>query len=225
MASAHKEPTGAHKTMQTYTAAQISGSLTHAYLACAGVPTARCHASPLSGVPCVCIAGTAFYVLEQGTQYMRSDLPNTTSIQPSAADCANKCQQYSGKPGCTAWTWHHPTAPSNAGSCHLKAWRPDAAHQVERNSQATSGSIIGEASLVSDKRQRSTYRLLPADCYSQQVSSHQYKRTGTPACGLCHACEFAKHPLALLECVAPPTDQVCTCVTMQTTATPSGRGP
>lgn len=94
-------------------------------------------------------AGTASYVLEQGKQYMTTDLPGTTSIQPSAADCANKCKQHHGKKSnCTAWTWHHPTAASLAGKCQLFADRPDTAVQVKRNSQATSGSIIGEPTLV-----------------------------------------------------------------------------
>jgi hypothetical protein len=86
-------------------------------------------------------------MLEQGNEFLTDDLHNTSSIQASAADCANKCQQYSGKPRCTAWTWHHPTAASKAGSCHLKAQRPDSMLEVRRNQQAVSGSLLGEATI------------------------------------------------------------------------------
>jgi hypothetical protein len=138
------------------------------------------------------VAGTAHYVLEQGTEYLMDDLPNTTSIEDSAADCAHRCRQYTGTPGCTAWTWHHPTAAAQAYSCHLKAHQPDSLLKVRRNPQAVSGSLLGEtrtehASLHALHAAEVTFK------QSCQVLSCMYKHTPFPCLSVWHLLTTGVH--------------------------------
>lgn len=109
--------------------------------ACPGQDASWCDAMLLNDMAWL-TAGTAFYMLEQGHEYLTDDLPNSASIEASATECASKCRHHT---GCTAWTWHHPTAASGAHSCHLKADRPDSTLKVQRNPHAVSGSLLGKA--------------------------------------------------------------------------------
>jgi hypothetical protein len=164
--------------------------------ACPGQDASWCHATFLNDVAWSA-AGTAFYMLEQGQEYLADDLANTASNQASAAECASKCRHHT---GCTAWTWHHPTAASGARSCHLKADRPNSTLKVQRNPHAVSGSLLGKAR-CGLLRHACLHHLLTAR--SQGVFLHR-PLACRHAMG-CRACCVEAHALHTAEvcCAAP----------------------